>query len=194
MLITKQIPVSVDIPVQAFQNYLYKNLKKLWPVDDTNFDGYGRCYRNANGRGYVPEIKMNSVDPNDWQYAPIFFDKQTKKALFFFDIADNQPYNFSEGLETDKVSLIFITNISKLKPSIQHRGDEEVANDVQKLCSTGYMNFLLTGSETGFTNVFKSFNGLINKDGEVFEDRHPMYCFKFNFDLIFDPTEETCTK
>lgn len=188
----KDNAVGLDIPIQAFQIYLYKALKKkaLWPVDDTNLEGHGKVYRNANDRGYVPEVFVSSTEPNNTIYKPVVFDKVRHKAMFFFTTEDRA--TFLDGSETIKISLIFITNIALLKDKIKHRGDEEVRNDVMKLCSTNYQNFILTGTETGFGNVFRSFTGLVNKDGEVFEDRHPLYCFKLNFDLFYQPTQVQC--
>jgi hypothetical protein len=179
-----------DIFIQNFQKFLYTKLKALWPVDDTNLVGYGRAYRNSNNRGYVPEVFVDSAGVNNTQYNPVFFDKSVMKALFFFNVLDLDIYK--EGSETTKVELIFITDISKLKPGIQHRADEEVMSDVRKYASIGLYQFNLTGEERGFGNVFRQFSGLINKDGEVFEDRHPLLCFKFNFELFYLVTETIC--
>lgn len=190
MLPVKTNPTGIDIPIQKFQKFLYNKLKALWPVDDTNFNGYGRVYRNANDIGYVPELFESSVDADNTVYKQAFFDKTTMKAMFFFSAGEIG--QFREGSETVKVSVIFITNLSFIKPALAHRGDEEVRNDVQKLCNLNLYQFVLTGSETGFKNVFSQFSGLTNKDGEVFEDRHPLYCFKLNFELYYQPTMINC--
>lgn len=184
--------VGVDIPIQAFQKYFYKMLKRIWPVGDDSLEGYGRVYKNTNDRGVIPEVFVSSTDPGNTTYKPVAFDKNLMKALFFFSVEDKS--QFTDGSETAKISLILITNVALLKDQIPHRGDEEVRNDVMKLCSTNYQNFILTGTETGFKNVFKQFDGLINKDGEVFEDRHPLFCFKVNFDLFYQPLQEQCKK
>lgn len=181
---------GIDVPVQAFQKYLYGKLQKTWPVDDTSIEGFGRVYKNSSDRGYVPEYFISSTEPDNTRYEQVKFDKANSKALFFFSQEDRS--TFTDGVETAKVSIIFIVNVAQLKDKLPHRGDEEVRNDVMKICSVNYYNFILTGTETGFSNVFRSFPGLINKDGEVFEDRHPLYCFKLNFDLIYQPTKVSC--
>jgi hypothetical protein len=187
----KNKTVGNDTPIQLFQKFLYDSLKKIWTkVDDLTLEGYGRVYRNANDIGYVPEVLVNSALENNTQYKQVYFDKTTMKALFFFSTDDLAKY--SEGSETVNVSIIFITNISTLKPYIEHRGDEEVRNDVQSLLSQNRQNMILKGSETGFKNVFKQFSGLTNKDGEVFEDRHPLFCFKFNMELFYQPNNTDC--
>lgn len=186
----KQSVVGIDKPIQAFQVLLYRKLKALWPVNDTNLEGYGRVYRNGSDKGYVPEVFVSSTEPGNTQYKGVVFDKTSLKAMFFFTVEDRT--TFTEGAETAKVSLIFITNVAQLKAQFAHRGDEEIRNDAQMICSLNIQNFLLTGTETGFNNVFRQFPGLINKDGEVFEDRHPLYCFKINFDLFYQPLKVDC--
>lgn len=190
MLNLKSNTTGSDVPIQKFQEFLYNKLKKLWPVDDATFDGYGRVYKNTNDKGTIPELFIESAQDDNTQYVAVYFDKTTKKALFFFSVDDVT--TFRDGAETVKVSVIFITNIQLLKPALLHRGDEEVRNDVEKLCQTGFWQFSLTGTEIGFSNVFKSFTGINNKDGQVFEDRHPLFCFKINLELFYQPTQVNC--
>lgn len=140
--------------------------------------------------GYVPEIFVSDTIPDNTIYKPVVFEKDRMKAMFFFDVDDQQYYK--EGTETVKVYLIFIVNVALLKPELPHRGDEEIRNDVRILCSLGMYQLSFTGEESGFRNVFKRFDGLVNKDGEVFEDRHPLLCFKMNLEIMYQPAEVEC--
>lgn len=185
----KNSVTGIDVNIQSLQKFLYKKLKALWPIDDSNFDGYGRVYKNSTDRGYVPELFESSPEQNNTRYRSIYFDK-SKKGLFFFSVDDQERYK--DGSATIKVFLTFVLNVALIKNDIQHRGDEEVRNDVRKLCSLGLHELTLTGTETGFSNVFKQFTGLVNKDGEIFEDRHPIYCFKINLELMYQPAEINC--
>lgn len=185
----KNSVTGIDVNIQSLQKFLYKKLKDLWPIDDSNFDGYGRVYKNSNDKGYVPELFESSPEQNNTQYRSIYFDK-SKKGLFFFSVDDQERYK--DGTAAIKVYLIFVLNVALIKDDIQHRGDEEVRNDVRKFCSLGLHELTLTGTETGFSNVFKQFTGLVNKDGEIFEDRHPIYCFKINLELMYQPAEINC--
>lgn len=185
----KNSVTGIDVNIQSLQKFLYKKLKALWPIDDSNFDGYGRVYKNSTDRGYVPELFESSPEQNNTEYRSIYFDK-SKKGLFFFSVDDQERYK--DGTATIKVFLIFVLNVALIKDDIQHRGDEEVRNDVRKLCSLGLHELTLTGTETGFSNVFKQFTGLVNKEGEIFEDRHPIYCFKINLELMYQPAEINC--
>jgi len=181
---------GADKNIQSFQRYLYKKLKALWPVDDSNFEGYGRVYKNKNDKGFVPELFVSSTEPGNTQYKALYFDKTKTKALFFFTVDDIESYDQAQGTATAKVGLVFMVNVALLQDKISHRGDEEVRNEIRKICSMGLYEFTLTGSETGFANIFKQFSGLVNKDGEIFEDRHPLYCFKMNMNLTFQPAAE----
>lgn len=186
----KNSTTVLDGYIQSLQKFLYKKLKATWPVDDVNFESYGRAYRNGGERGYVPEVFVSNTAPNNTVYKPVKFEKDKMKAMFFFDLDDQQTYK--EGTETVKIFIIFITNIALLKPDLPHRADEEVKNDVRKICSLGLYQLGFIGEESGFKNVFKRFDGLVNKDGEVFEDRHPLLCFKMNMELMYQPAEVNC--
>jgi len=185
----KNSVTGIDVNIQSLQKFLYKKLKALWPIDDSNFDGYGRVYKNSTDKGYVPELFESSPEQNNTTYRSIYFDK-SKKGLFFFSVDDQERYK--DGTATIKVFLIFVLNVALIKDDIQHRGDEEVRNEVRKLCSLGLHELTLTGTETGFSNVFKQFTGLVNQEGEIFEDRHPIYCFKINLELMYQPAEINC--
>ncbi len=188
----KNSTVGVDVSIQLHQSWLYKKLKALWTpaVDDTTLHAYGRVYRNANDKGYVPEIFVSSGEDNNTVYAPVIFDKTTMKGMFFYTVEDQQ--RWKEGVSVARVSAIFIVNVALIKPTFQHRADEEIRNQVRVLCSLGRYELAFIGDDTGFANVFRMFTGLTNKDGEVFEDRHPIHCFKMNFELNYLPAEIKC--
>jgi len=181
----KNIVEGKDVPLQFFQNHVYDALKAKWSVDDTNLEGYGRVYKNANDKGYVPEMFVSSAAVNNTVYKPVAFDKTILKAMFFLTVGDRADIKL--GNETITVSLICICNLALIKPGLQHRGDEEVMKDMLKILTVNVPgNFKVLNSETGFRNVFREFTGLVNKDGEVFEDRHPLFCFRYNMTLIYN--------
>lgn len=193
MLNLKDTTTGIDIKIQKLQTFLYNKLKVLWNLNDTTLDAYGRVYKNTNDLGTVPEVFVSGVaGTGNTIYKPVYFDKTTQSALFFFSVDDMLPFAYGQGSETAKVSIIFIMNLDQVKPLLPHRGDEEVRMDIAKLVSEGMYGFLLTGMETTFKNVFKQFTGLVNKDNEVFEDRHPLFCLKVNMELFYQPTAIDC--
>lgn len=193
MLNVKNTVTGIDVKIQKFQTFLYNKLKVLWNLNDTTLDSYGRVYKNTNDLGTVPEVFVSgATGSNNTIYKAVFFDKTTQSALFFFSVDDTIPFSSVQGAESSKVSIIFIINLEQVKPLLPHRGDEEVRIDIEKLCTLEMWGFLLTGMETTFKNVFKQFTGLVNKDNEVFEDRHPLFCLKVNMELFYQPTAIDC--
>ena len=190
MLNSKTGPKGADAHIEKLAAYLYKQLKALWKLSDSEFEAYGRCYRNGSDLGYVPEVFVSGTDANNTIYNGIQFDKTRMNALFFFSAGQREKIN--EGQSTLPVSIIFMVNITALKPAVVHRADEEIRNDVGKLISQGFHQFELDSIETGLKNVFREFDGYLNKDGQIFEDRHPLYCFRVNTELKYILTETFC--
>lgn len=187
----KSSTVGIDIPIQKFQVYLYSKIKVLWNLSDTTLEAYGRVYKNTNDKGFIPEVFVPGlVQSNNTQYKAAYFDETTYSAMYFFNVEGVTRFN--AGQEVDKVSLIIIVNLEQVKPLLSHRGDEEVRIDIERICTVGRYNFLLTGTETGYANVFKGFTGILDKDNQIYRDRHPLFCLKMNFDVNYDPTAIEC--
>ena len=184
MLSVKTSPVGVDIPVQGLQIFLYNQLKAKWNITDTEFESYGRSYRNKTDKGYIPEVFQSSSQPGNTVYKPVEFDETVNKALFFFDAYDDVKY--SKGTSSVKVDIIFLVNVALLKPLLAHRGDEEIRNDVERLMAQKRFSFTMTGYATGFKNVFNRFDGLMSKEQVTFKDLHPIHVFKITADLIYN--------
>lgn len=193
MLNVKDTVTGIDIPIQKLQTFLYNKIKVLWNLSDTTLDGYGRVYNNSNDVGIVPEVFVSGTPgTNNTIYKQVYFDKTTLSAMFFFAVDDNRQFDYSQGSEITKVSIIFIVNLEQVKPLLPHRGDEEVKVDLQKLCTLGMFGFLMTGGETTFKRVFSQFTGINNNDGQIFEDRHPIFCLKINMSIFYQPTSIEC--
>lgn len=183
MIVLKNNPVGVDIPINSYQQWLFDELKVLWNLNGTSdFNFYPRVYKNNSENGYVPEVFISSL--NSTVYNPVLFDETQNTVVSFF--YEDNSVKYEAGSSRVKVSLIVLTNIQKLKQNID-RADEEVKLDLMQLCHSGRFGFEMTGVETGLKNVAKDFDGwLKSKDEKTFLDRHPKYCFKINFDLLYD--------
>lgn len=181
----KDSVIGVDIPIQNFQKFLYGQLKTKWGLTDDVFQGYGRCYRNNYDKGYVPELFVNGTPT---QYVGIEFDDTTTTALFFLDLYDSE--RFSKGSTQAKVDLIFIVNVKKIKtdkaPSLTHRGDEEIRNDVERLCQVGRFGFIASEFVTGYNNVLTRFPGITKSDQTTWRDLHPLHVFKITFNFTYN--------
>lgn len=189
MLFVKDSPVGVDVPIQNLQSFLYEKLKVKWGIsDDTSFDSYGRVYRNTIDAGIMPEVLVSSTEPaTNTNYKQMFFDDSVNKVVSFFDVGPVMTY--AKATATVKAWAVFMVNVALLKPDIQHRADEEIRNDVQRLCAQSHFGFSMNESVTGYRNVFSEFTALLGKDQETFRDSHPLHCFRIGFNLIYDVFE-----
>jgi hypothetical protein len=184
MLNLKTKPSGLDIPIQLYQTWLYGKLKSIWGItDEVGYDSFGRIYKNKTKAGYIPEVFISSLNSKNTTNKEVYFDQTNHKAVTFFSVDPSRDYN--SGSMTAKISLIFILNSEKVKP-IPSRGTEEIKQDIFQLLHSGKYEFTMLGSESGFKNVFREFDGWITKDTLTFMDVHPMYCFKINFRVVYN--------
>lgn len=182
-LVNKINPVGIDIQIQGFQSAMYPYLKAKWPVNDNNFNCYGRAYSNQTTDGFVPQVFEGKADTGAIEYTPVMFDDNLA-ALCFFIVGDSTKYN--AGSATARVSMIFTVNIKELKPSIAHRADEEIRIDVEKFAVQKRFGFALVGIDTGIETVFREFSGWKKVVGTKYRDMQPLHCFRLNFDVLYN--------
>ena len=177
--------MGVDIPVQRFQQFLYPQLKLVWSITtDDDYDCHGRAYKNQTSDGYIPEIFAGvGNDPDQPDYREVLLD-DNKSALSFFVLGDVTRYD--AGNTTATLSLTFLVNVPALKPALGYRGDEEIRNDVEKLCQIDRFGFRMTEIVIGVDQVFKEYAGWRKKEGMKFRDMHPYHCFRLNFSTLYD--------
>lgn len=186
MIYNRVNPVGIDYQIQLYQQYLYDNLKAEWGITDSDYDSYGRAYRNHVGKGYTPEFFVND------DYKELIFDETLNAVASFFSTSDILEHKL--GFVTQKASMIFMFNIQRLKQSILHRADEELKMDVLnhfqqaiKHLKTGKYGVEVTGIDTGYKNVFKDYDEWINNREQLsFSDRHPLYCMKVNLIINYN--------
>ena len=182
MLYTKNDPVGLDKPIQRLQEYLHGKLLALWGIDTSQYQAYGRCYRNQKDEGYVAEVYVGGNE-----YKEVYVD-DTVSALSFFGISGDTEVDIAN---TASIHLVFFVNLEKLKPAIGHRGDEEVRVDVLNLVKGGIYGFNLTEISTGIERVLQEYAGTTqaqreNLDGLYARDMHPYHCFRFDFELRYN--------
>ena len=175
---TKNTPIGIDKPIQAYQSVFYNTLKKLWNLTDTDWNCYGRVYRNQTEDGYTPEAYIGNGE-----YQEVFFD-DTLKALSFFGVGET--IKFTNLSAIAPVYLIMMVNIPLIKPAITGIADEEIRNDVQNFCRAPRFTFEMQSFETGLDTVFKEYSGWRKKDGIKYRDQYPLHCFRINFNLIYN--------
>lgn len=176
MLITKTSPTGIDNAIQKLQTDLHTKLVTLWGNSDL-YECYGRCYKNKKDNGYVAELFTSGNDYKDAYW------NDSLNALSFFSVSDK--VEADKGQAKTNVSIIFFVNLTKLKPTITHRADEEVRQDVILSIGTNSFGFHYMGFETGIDNVLRDFPGSRKDDGLKAVDMQPIHAFRINLSLIY---------
>ncbi|OHT44426.1 hypothetical protein [Flavobacterium tructae] len=138
-------PKGIDKEIQVIQNALFSKLG--WP----KMDIYGRVHKNlSKDKGYVPEFYMGKNE-----YKDVFTNDLQASNIFFIDdethTTDNRVFYFSD------VKIVFMVDLRKIKPNINHRADMEVEVEALKVVKQHRM-FQIDGFEKGVEAVFKGFN------------------------------------
>jgi hypothetical protein len=135
-LIQKTNPKGVDFMIDAMQSRVYdKLIAKGW----SNYESYPRAYANVKKGGTVPEFYLGE---NEYQEV-LMNDKFSVTSFFLVDNA--RSFDKESGQFTQTVSMIFQADIRKLFPTVSHRADEEMHEDIfGSLKLINNKNFLTT--------------------------------------------------
>jgi hypothetical protein len=172
MLILKDMPVGIDIPIQKAQTKLYNALASIqW------YDAYGRCYRNKKGNGYIAEVYTE----ND-EYKEVYLD-DVLTMISFFGVADKVSFDTKAST---MVHLVVFANLEKILPDVPHRADEELRQMVISAIGRSAFGLEYQSLETGIENVLREYPGSRRDDGLIAADMSPWHCFRINYKLIYD--------
>lgn len=183
MLVVRNNPIGIDWYVQRLQTYIHGQLLTRWAIDTAQYNAYGRCYRNkeVGGSGYIAENYTSSGN-----YKEVYWDSSLS-AISFFGLSGNILRKNASAMAD--VHLVFFTDLAKLKPSVAHRADEEVRQDVTNLLQASQWGFMHQSTEFGIENVLKEYPGSRRDDRLKYVDMHPVHCFRLNLKLIYDPNK-----
>jgi hypothetical protein len=185
MLITRTNKQGIDKAIGKLQTWLHNHLTLTWELetDDPLYKCYPRIYRNLTDSGYIPETKLTD---NASGYSEVLWDDKLK-ALSFFGASQQLDM---DAQATQEVHIIFFVNLTSLKPGNERR-DEEVRLDVFKTLEQHMYGFNLKRMITGARNVLKEYDGsrILDKDFQYKVDMHPYHCFRFDMELIYEPTQ-----
>lgn len=171
MLKTKTNPVGIDIPIQSAQSRLHAHLLTKWGIASDQYIAYGRCYRNKKQSGYVAEWYEGANEYRDAYW------NDTVSAISFFGIDSRTDHELGDSVQ---VHLIFFVNLSKLKPTIAHRGDAEVRKDVTDFIGKGLNGLQFDSVDIWADRCLREYPGTAASLNAVM-DMHPLHCFRINF-------------
>ena len=178
MLIVKDKPVGIDAAIQPLQKYLHAQLVKVWGLtDDSVYQCYGRIYRNKKDTQYIAEAYAGNNE-----YKEVYWNDELS-AISWFGLSGKT--TFDKQNKTD-VHLIFFVDLKKLKPTITHRADEEIRNDIQKLFGYSLFGFSYESVELWIDNVLREYPGSRRDDRLKAVDMHPVHCFRINLTCLYD--------
>jgi hypothetical protein len=172
---TKTNPIGLDAKIQSLQTSLFSQLNTLWGLTSPNeLDVYGRCYViEQDGEKTVRFFKT----PKEYQIVSV-----PEKNKFFFLSRAIQKKVDNLRYETT-VELIFLLDVVKLKPNVNHRADVEVQADVELILNQ-FDNIFVESIETGFENVLRG----IKYEQE--SDMQPYHGFKYNLNMLYNMNDE----
>lgn len=183
MVFPKTNPVGVDRYIEALAAMLNDVLSAegVWNMVPADYLCHGRAYRNQKEKGYVPEVYTG-----DGEFMDVTLEDYVKANSFWF-VTENTPINAASAYHTATISVIFFVNLQAVKPTITHRADEEVRNDVERALRSYNLGQQMVRQITGIGNVFKEFDGWKTVQGEKYRDMYPYHCFRFDMTINYPP-------
>jgi hypothetical protein len=179
MLIQKTNPVGIDASVQRLQAALHGELVKAWGLagpDDPNYRSYGMIYRNKKDNQYIAEVYTGNNE-----YKEVYWDDRVS-AISWFGLSGNIELGVKN---TAKIHLVFFVNLAKLKPTVAHRADEEVRNEIANYFGNTRFGASLDTIELWTENVLREYPGSRRDDRLKAVDMHPVHCFRLNLTLLY---------
>jgi len=179
MLVQRIDPRGIDFGIQQIQSELFSELIKRGWVDYHSFD---RAYRNTKGADKIPEVYTK-----DGNYKEALYDDR-KAVTSFFLSDEKRTYDYQQFMWTQNVSIIFQANLSKLFPTIKHRADEEMINQITLAMKAQKWDNRLIEIITGFEKVYDSLK--LSYNNKEFNDMGNACIARFNFKMIFSNTDK----
>lgn len=175
-LVQKIDPVGVDVFIDTIQKNIFNHLTTTagW----TNYESFHRAYKNPSQGNVIPEIYTK-----DGEYVEVLLNDEFIVTSFF--LTDDQKPIGDEIIEQD-VSIIFQADIVKLFPSIEHRADEEFAQDIYiALKDHSFVSFKIKEIITGIKNVYNSINIGALENSVNWDDISNLHVLKITFTIRY---------
>lgn len=171
----KENNVGIDNPIKRLQVYLYDRIVSNFGLSD--FDGYGRVYRNRKDNLFIPEAYVNNKE-----YKEVLLDDRNDGIMFFSPESNSTAYG---SLVIQKCDLIFSVNLDNLYGS-NERKDEEFRQYVLSLLNLYVVDLGDKEIETDLNKVYEKYNGVAS----YFYDMQNFHHFKIKINLKFN--NNTC--
>lgn len=190
---------SEDAAIQQLQQRMYGKLCSIWGVNDSNYNSFGRAYRNYNDKGYLPEW----YDPTTKQYVD-GTGQNTRGGLFFEDsLAAVSYYGLTDpiknmaGISSANVQLLFFVDLTKITPGglsteqqAGQRLDTVALNDVRNFIESAGCGFELREIYRDVDKVTERYPGYA-RNSTLNRNMDNFLCFRIDMLLRFNPLLNT---
>jgi hypothetical protein len=179
-LITKIQPYGIDVAINEIQTAIYNFLVDVNKVGWTEYESYPRVYKNKKGDDVLPEFYEGT---NDY-FEVLFNDKFKVTSFVLVDDVVNSSLNEGERVFTQRVSFIFQGLLDELYPTITHRADAEMHDDIfRAFDSTEYD---VVSYQTGINNVYSdlTFASLLNEKVNL-DDMSNFHFVRFDIEVPY---------
>lgn len=168
-------PKGIDVVIDTLQRDLFIELTKKFGWKQ--YDCYDRAYRNRKGADKLPEVCTDGEE-----YKEVLFDDKLTVTSFFL-AEESRRYNSEKFTYEQGVSMIFQANLSNLFPTVKHRPDEELIDNVIKAINNKFWENRLVEVVTGIEKVYESLK--VNIDQEYVNDMGGYAMARFNFKMLY---------
>ena len=159
MIYSKTDPVGIDFLIDKYQNKIHEFYASF------DFDVYPRIYDIEKSNKSFP---AHYVSNNE--YKEILLNDSKDGIVFFRTFGGDK---IKRNLFATKIEVYFLLNVSKLKPNINHRADEEVKLEAYSLIDR------ITNREE--IEISKDKEAISDFNFKI-EHMQPYYLLKFSFE------------
>lgn len=175
-------PNGIDYPLSNLMFTLYESLYVMWGesgMTSDNFEVYGRCYRNSDKDGFIPQWYNQGKD-----YAIDMFFDDRKAAVIWFGL--NDPMLIDGDRYTYNVSMYVMVNLTRVRPTNgNQRMDERVVQDIAKLMIPAWNGFKVTQIVRDIDNVLSKYSGSKKRQAITDTNHQPKCCFRVDMTNSF---------
>lgn len=171
----KTTVTGIDEKIKPLQTYLYDNIINKWGL--SNFDGYGRVYKNRRKDLIIPEYYISNKE-----YKEVLLSDKRDGIMFFSPSSKSKSYG---DLIVQECDIMFSLNLKTLYNN-NERQDEEARQYILGLLNQYMVNLGDKEIETDLRFVYKDYNGVAS----YFYDMQEFHHFKIKIELRFN--NKTC--
>jgi hypothetical protein len=188
MIVTITNPKGMDFCINQLQSWLQSELFARWeidpdvPAESNRYKFLPRVNRNPDEKnGFIAELYLGNGE-----YKEVYWD-DTLTGFTWFGLGSKILQE--DGQQVADIHLVTFANLKKLYPDIDHRADNELRMDFQKVFEAPIFGFTLISTEIWLPNVLREYPGSRRDNRLKAADMGNVHAFRLNLELRFTPSE-----